>query len=73
MGNNIAVETTETSGIPSSIPDDNLENTVISICKDYGLEIYEKHIECCHRLPISKNSKGQDKRVIVKFVNQKHS
>ena len=32
-----------------------------------------KDIEGCHRLPLSRNSRGQDKKVIVKFVNRKHS
>ena len=63
----------EISSIPNSIPDKDLENTVISICKDSGVEIDPEDIEGCHRLPLSRNSKGQDKRVIVKFVNQKHS
>ena len=62
----------EISGIPIRIPDEDLENTIISICKDSGVEIDPKDIEGCHRLPLSRNSRGQDKRVIVKFVNQKH-
>ena len=63
----------EISGIPNRIPDEDLENTIISICKDSGVEIDPKDIEGCHRLPLSRNSRGQDKRVIVKFVNRKHS
>ena len=46
---------------------------MISIWRDSGVEIDPKNIEGCHRLPISRNSRGQDKRVIVKFVNRKHS
>ena len=49
------------------------KNTVISICRDSGVEIDPKDIEGCHRLPLSRNSRGQDKRVIVKFVNRKYS
>ena len=30
-------------------------------------------IEGCHRLPLSRNNTGGIKRVIVKFVNRKHS
>ena len=63
----------EISVIPNSIPDKDLENTVIRICSDSGLEIDPKHIEGCYRLPLSRNSRGQDKRVIVKLVNRKHS
>ena len=60
----------EISRIPSSIRDEDLENTVISICKDFGVEIDPKNIESCHRLPFSRNSRVQDKRMIVKFVFQ---
>ena len=47
----------EISVIPNSIPDKDLGKTVISICKDSGV------------LPLSRNSRGQDKRVIVKLSN----
>ena len=62
----------EILGIPNSISDDALENTVVSICKDSGVETDPKDIEGCHRLPFPTNSRAQDKRVIVKFVNWKH-
>ena len=62
----------EISGIPNTIPDNDLETTVISIRRDSGVEIDSKDIEGCHRLPLSRNSRGQDKRVNVKFVNRKH-
>ena len=61
------------SGIPNSIPNEDLENTVVSIFKDSEVEIDPKDIEGCHRLSLLRNSKGQDKRVIVKFVHRKHS
>ena len=60
----------EISRIPNSIRDEDLENTVISICKDFGVEIDPKNIESCHRIPFSRNSRVQDKRMIVKFVCQ---
>ena len=47
--------------------------TIISICKDSGVEIDPKDTEGCHRLPLSRTSRGKDKRMIVKFVNRKHS
>ena len=31
-----------------------------------------RDIEGCHRLPLSRNSRGHDKKVIVKFVNTKY-
>ena len=40
--------------------DEDLKNTK-SICKDSGVGIDTKDIEGCHRLPISRNSRGQDK------------
>ena len=46
---------------------------MIDICRDPGVEIDPKDIEVCHRLPFSRNSRGQDKKVIAKFVNRKHS
>ena len=58
----------EISGKQNTIRDNDLENTVISICRDSGVEIDPKDIEGCHRLPFSTNSRGQDKRVIFKFV-----
>ena len=57
----------ETSGIPSSILCEDLKNTVVSICKDSGVEIDPKDIEGCCRLPLSRNSRRQDKRVIVNW------
>ena len=42
----------EISSIPNSIPDEDLENILITICKDSGVEIDPKDIEGCHRLPL---------------------
>ena len=53
--------------------DNNLEDKVIDICKDAGIEIEHMDIEGCHRLPLSRNNTGGAKRAIVKFVNRKHS
>ena len=63
----------EISGIPHEILDNNLEDKVIDIWKDAGIEIGHMDSEGCHRLPISKNNAGGTERVIVKFVNRKHS
>ena len=43
----------EISGIPNTISDNDLENTVWSICRDSRVEIDPKDIEGCHRLPLS--------------------
>ena len=61
------------SGIPHEILDNNLEDKVIDICKDAGIEMGHMGIERCHRLPLSRNNAGGTKRVFVKFVNRKHS
>ena len=63
----------EISGISHEILDNNLEDKVIDICKDAGIEIGHMDSESCHRLPFSKNNAGGAKRLIVKFVNRKHS
>ena len=53
--------------------DNNLEDKVIDICKDAGIEIEHMDIEGCYRLPLSKKNVGGTKHVFVKFVNRKHS
>ena len=60
------------SGIRNDIPESDLEKVVIDICPDSGFEIEPKEIEGCHSLPISRNSRDSNKRVIIKFVNMKH-
>ena len=62
----------ETSGISNSIPDNDLENAVISISRDSGVEMDLNDIMGCDRLPISRNSRGQDKSD-CQIVNRKHS
>ena len=63
----------EISGISNEVSDQNLEETVIGICKDSGIEVNSLYIEGCHRLPLGRNVTNTNKRVIVKFVNRKHS
>ena len=63
----------EFSNIPSNIPDNQLEDKVIQICRESGVEVDQNGIEGCHRLPASRYSRSDNKRVIVKFVNWKHS
>ena len=57
--------------IPDSISDEDLENTVINICKESEIDIEARDTEGCHRLPLSRSSRSHDKRVKVKFVNRK--
>ena len=63
----------EISGIPNDILDNDLEEKVIEICKDSDIVITSSDIEGCHRLPLERNSTSENKRVIVKIVNKKHS
>ena len=63
----------EISGIHHEILDNNLEDKVIDICKDAGIEIGHMDIGGCYRLPHSRNNTGGTKRVIVKFLNRKRS
>ena len=52
----------EISGTSNEVSDENLEKKVIDICKEPG-----------HRLPSGSVNTSNNKRVIVKFVNRKHS
>ena len=63
----------EFSNIPNDIPDNQLEDKVIKICRESGVEVNQNDIEGCHRLPASRYSRSDNKRVIVKFLNRKHS
>ena len=63
----------EFSGIPDTINDDNLEDTIIEACKDTSIDVSETDTEACHRLPVRSNATITSKRVIVKFANWKHA
>ena len=62
----------EFSGIPDTINDDNLEDSIIEVCKYINIDVSETYIEACHRLSIRRNATNTSKRLIVKFVNRKH-
>ena len=55
----------------NSLKKSDLIQKILDLKND--IEGCSKDIEGCHRLPLSRNSWGQDKRVIVKFVDRKHS
>ena len=59
----------EFSNIPNDILDNQLEDKVIQICCESGVEVNQNNIEGCHHLPASRYSRSNNKRVIVKFVN----
>ena len=63
----------EMLGISNEIPDEDLENKVIEICKNSNIIINIADIEGCHRLPLGLSGTTDNKRMIVKLVNRKHS
>ena len=58
---------------PNTTKDDKFEETIIEACTDVNSNVSETDIEACHRLPVRYNATNVSKRVIVKFVNQKHA
>ena len=63
----------EISGISNEVSDENLEKKVIDICKESGSELNPYDIEACHRLLSGRVNTSNSKRVIIKFVDRKHS
>ena len=61
----------EISEISNELSDQSLEETVI--LKDSGIEVNLLDIQDCHRVPLGRNATNTNKRVMVKFVNRKHS
>ena len=61
------------SWISNEVSDQNLEETVLGICKDPRIDVNPLYIEGCHRLPLGRNATNTTKRVIVKFINRKHA
>ena len=59
----------EITGIPDSVPDQNLEEKVVHILNEITVNVSPKDIEAFHRVGVSKNS---SKKTIVRFINRKH-
>ena len=57
-------DTLEIVGIPNSVGNSVLEETVRDVFKKIGVEIDERDVQACHRLK-------EKERTIVKFVNRK--
>ena len=49
-------------GISNVIPDEDLQNNVIEICKNSNILINLGGIEGCHRLPLGRNSTTDKKK-----------
>ena len=60
----------EITGIPDSVPDQNLEEKVVDILNEITVNVSAKDIEPCHRVGVSKNS---SKKTVVRFINRKHA
>ena len=60
----------EITGIPDSVPNQNLEEKVVDILNEITVNVSPKDIEACHRVGVSKNSSN---RAIVHFINRKHA
>ena len=60
----------EITGIPDSVPDQNLEEKVVDILNEIIVNVSPKDTEACHRVGVSKNS---SKKTIVGFINRKHA
>ena len=60
-------ECLEISGIPDSIPNNNLEETVLKIFSETGVSVNSRDVEACHRL----NQKAKPKKVIIKLSKRK--
>ena len=56
-------ECLEILGIPDSIPNNNLEETVLKTLNDTGVKVNSRDVEACHRL----NQKANPKKVIIKL------
>ena len=57
----------EISGIPDSIPNNNLQETVLKIFNETGVTVNSRDVEACHRL----NQKANPKKVIIKLLKRK--
>ena len=63
----------EFSNVSNDITDNYLKSKVIQNCHESGVEGDHNDIDGYLHLPVSRYSRGDNKRVIVKFVNRKHS
>ena len=58
------------SGIPDSVSDDGLEETVTDILSDIDVQVTVNDVEACHRF--GQSHKNKSKKTIICFVNRKH-
>ena len=60
----------EICGMPTNIPDHELEQKVISLAAAIDVKIKKSDIEACHRLHDKNNDNGP-KKTIVRFTNRR--
>ena len=60
-------ECLEATGIPQDTNDDKLEEVVVGVMDKIDVKVQTENIEACHWL----KSKGNDKKVIIKFSRRK--
>ena len=58
------------SGIPDSISDDDLQETVTVVLSDIDVQVTANDVETCHS--IGQSDKNKSKKTIILFVNRKH-
>ena len=66
--NNVAV-----SDISNKLSDENIEEKVIEVFKEVGIDLKLYDIEACHRLTSELVNTSTSKRVIVKIVKRDYS
>ena len=57
----------EISGIPDSIPNNNLEETVLKIFNETAVTVNSRHVEACYQL----NQKANPKKLIIKLSKRR--
>ena len=60
------------SGIPDSIDNNQLEESVTEILTDISINVVSNDIEACHRIG-KKDSRIGSPKTIIHFVNRKHA
>ena len=58
------------SGIPESVSEDVLEESVISVLADIDVLVESQDVEACHRF--DKPDRDKSQKIIVRFVNRKN-
>ena len=63
-------ENIELIGLPDNIPDNKIEEVVLSILRRIDVNINHYDIAACHRLKTRTNGSFN---VIIRFINRKHA